>query len=522
MVQSPLSDLWRRASDSSDQLFIVDRLNRITFSEAASRIDRVAAFLKLNGIRRGDRACVLTQKGYLQVIAQLGAMLSGAVVVPISELLKPEQVQHIVRDCEPKVVIVDADKKERLGASTEDLLILSSENDSGITLERVIEENLSQELSCWPTQIGGDDDAAIIYSSGSTGLPKGIVLSHQNLWDGARLVCSYLDLTSQDKLAQVLSLNFDYGLNQVFCGLHAGAEIHFTAFHFPKDLFAFIRSNEITTLALMPIFLNRIFDARYFTRAFVQNIASLKRITTSGGRVSRDIINSITDVLPDTDLYLMYGLTEAFRSTFLHPSQIRHRPESIGKAIPEVEIMVVNEKNQKCPVNEPGELVHRGGVIAKGYWNNAEATWNRFRAWKDENDQVETVVYSGDIVREDEEGYLYFIGRKDNMIKTSGHRVSPEEIEKVAETIEGIRYAVAFGKEHDILGEEIILVCIRSSKTVPISVQDVEIFLREKIADYMVPQRILFQDHYGVTAANQGKIDRNAIRSFAIKKYLDT
>jgi len=184
--------------------------------------------------------------------------------------------------------------------------------------------------------------------------------------------------------------------------------------------------------------------------------------------------------------------------------------------------MVVNEKNQKCPVNEPGELVHRGGVIAKGYWNNAEATWNRFRAWKDENDQVETVVYSGDIVREDEEGYLYFIGRKDNMIKTSGHRVSPEEIEKVAETIEGIRYAVAFGKEHDILGEEIILVCIRSSKTVPISVQDVEIFLREKIADYMVPQRILFQDHYGVTAANQGKIDRNAIRSFAIKKYLDT
>jgi acyl-CoA synthetase (AMP-forming)/AMP-acid ligase II len=226
-------------------------------------------------------------------------------------------------------------------------------------------------------------------------------------------------------------------------------------------------------------------------------------------------LDAMSEAFPGVDIYLMYGLTEAFRSTYLEPSQVNIRPGSIGKAIPDVEILVVDENGEPCPPDVPGELVHLGGVIAKGYWNAPEKSAERFRPWPDASGNNNFAVFSGDVVRRDVEGYLYFIGRRDNMIKTSGHRVSPEEIERMAEAMPGISDAVAFGRQHPVLGEEIVLICTHQGSDKSPDEFALKTFLRERLAAYMVPHVVLFTENFAVTAGNQGKIDRETAKQLA-------
>lgn len=517
MLSSPLVDLAHRALTDARRTLLVEGTKRLTFAEVHRQALAIGAYLRSLGIVKGDRVAVLMGKSHKQAIAQLGALASEAIMVPVSELLKPDQVRHILRDCSVKALIADHDRIDAAGDLVSTLRIISVGGSSPRaigTLEAIVDSPASP----WRPQLIGQDSAAIIYSSGSTGLPKGIVLSHRNLWDGARIVTSadYLGLGPDDRLAQVMSLNFDYGLNQLYGAIRVGAELHFTTFHFPKDLFVFLRASGITTLALMPVFLNRLFDPRFFKPEFAEGIATLKRITTSGGRMPLPTVRAIRSAFPKTDLYLMYGLTEAFRSTFLPPSEVDRRPGSIGKAIPDAQMLVLDEHGQECAPGVPGELVHRGGVISKGYWNAPEKSAERFKMLADPSGNAETVVYSGDLVHRDEDGYLYFMGRRDNMIKTSGHRVSPEEIERAAEQMGDVEHAVAFGREHDVLGEEIILVAIaRGGHTVEEAA--VKSFLRERLAAYMIPSRVLVQQGFAVTPGNQGKVDRTLAKTRALE-----
>jgi amino acid adenylation domain-containing protein len=513
MISSPLNDLCQRANTDTDKIMLVDGMQRITYHDAYHHVLAIGSFIRSIGVNKGDRVGVLMGKSYLQVLSQMGIMAAEAVMVPISDLLKADQVQYILEDCDIRMMIVDENKMNSLGSYASKIKILKTEvNDSDLDLRQVLDMGLIEKK---PNVIG-QDNAAIIYTSGSTGMPKGIVLSHRNLWDGARIVSDYLGLQSNDRLAQVLSLNFDYGLNQVFSTIHVGAQIHLTTFHFPKDLFIFIETHKITTMALMPVFLNRLFDEHFFEVSFVSSISTLRRITTSGGRISKEIVRTIGELFPKTDLYLMYGLTEAFRSTYLPPNVAQKKFNSIGMSIPDVQIMVLDKDGKECDDGVQGELVHRGGVISKGYWNSLEKTKGRFKSWVDASGNVETVVYSGDIVHRDADGYLYFIGRYDNMIKTSGHRVSPEEIERAVESLKVIEHAIVFGHEHRLLGEEIILVCINKKDCKLLSSIEVKQFLQKKLASYMIPHHILFHNAFEVTAGNQGKVDRTAIKELAL------
>ena len=349
---------------------------KISYKQLHNEVSKAANGLRKLGIKKGDRVTI-----YLTMIPELAVtMLACARIGAVHSIIfggfSADSISGRVNDCDSHYIIT-ADEGVRGGkiiplkAITDEALRKCPEVKKCIVVKRtgnkvdwvegrdVWYDDLIRDVSnkCEPEEMNAEDPLFILYTSGSTGMPKGIVLSHRNLWDGARIVSDYLGLQSNDRLAQVLSLNFDYGLNQVFSTIHVGAQIHLTTFHFPKDLFIFIETHKITTMALMPVFLNRLFDEHFFEVSFVSSISTLRRITTSGGRISKEIVRTIGELFPKTDLYLMYGLTEAFRSTYLPPNVAQKKFNSIGMSIPDVQIMVLDKDGKECDDGVQGELV---------------------------------------------------------------------------------------------------------------------------------------------------------------------
>jgi acyl-CoA ligase (AMP-forming) (exosortase A-associated) len=278
------------------------------------------------------------------------------------------------------------------------------------------------------------DVAAILYTSGSTGRPKGVVLSHRNLVAGATSVASYLHNNADDTLLAVLPLSFDAGFSQLTTAFLVGARVVLLNYLLPRDVLqAMVRERVTGLTAVPPLYLQLV------GLTWPESIADhLRYFANTGGRMPRETLDQLRARVPAAKPYLMYGLTEAFRSTYLPPEEVDRRPDSIGKAIPNAEILVLRDDGSPCEVDEPGELVHRGALVGMGYWNDIEKTAERYKplpvhAPGREAGLVlpEIAVFSGDTVRQDEDGFLYFIGRRDEMMKTSGYRVSPTEVEEI-------------------------------------------------------------------------------------------
>src|SRR4029453_12708457 len=273
---------------------------------------------------------------------------------------------------------------------------------------------------------------------------------------GARIVASYLGTKAPDRIAGVLSLNFDYGLNQLWQTLYVGSSLYLHDLIFPRDLFRLLAAQRVTALPVIPVIITRMFDPQLPGPEDDLDFSALRYVCTTGGPVTARMLDQLRKTFPGSDIVLMYGLTEAFRSSWLPPDQVPIRPTSIGKGIPEDELYVLDEQGRDCPPGVAGQLVHRGGCVAKGYWNAPKATAERFR--QIDRFHGETVVFSGDLVRRDEEGYLYFLARMDSMIKTYGFRVSPTEIEEHARRFNGVLDAVAFGVDNPEIGQDIAVV----------------------------------------------------------------
>jgi amino acid adenylation domain-containing protein len=465
------------------------------------------------GIRPGDRVGICMQKTLDQVVAILGVLLANAIVVPIHPVLRAEQIGHIAADCEMKILLTESARVAEIRDALGGRILLGHGPDEGgipslVSLRR-------KYLESKPFfQSEPDDTAAIIYSSGSTGRPKGIVIAHRNLADGARIVASYLGTTAADRIAGVLALTFDYGLNQLWQTLYTGASLYLHDLIFPRDLFRLLAAQRITALPVMPVMITRMFDSQLPGPDSDLDFSALRYICTTGGPVSARMLDHLRKTFPRTDIVLMYGLTEAFRSSWLPPDQVPMRPSSIGKAIPEVELYVLDEKGNDCPTDVPGQLVHRGGCVAKGYWNAPEATAERFR--QIDRFPGETIVFSGDLVKRDKEGYLYFLGRMDSMIKTYGFRVSPTEIEEHARRFDGVLDAVAFGIDNPEIGQDIAVVYTTANRSELASAALTEHF-RIAMPHHMVPRYFVHLESFSATA-NQGKVDRIRARRLSMDK----
>ena len=501
----------------------------LTFSGLDTAIRQFASGLRVLGLQRADRVAIYLEKRLETVVASFGAPAAGGVFVPINPLLKPEQVGFILQDCNVRVLVTSPDR----------LPLLAGTLDQCPDLRHVV---LTDAAAATPMPGGGRiavhgwgallaspsmsghrvidvDMAAILYTSGSTGKPKGVVLSHRNMVAGAKSVASYLENRSTDTLLAALPLSFDAGFSQLTTAFHVGARVVLLNYLMPRDVLKALEREKVTGLTAVPPLYIQLTQLQW--PAAINE--SLRYFANTGGRMPRETLGLLRQRVPKAKPFLMYGLTEAFRSTYLPPEEVDRRPDSIGKAIPNAEILVLREDGTPCAPDEPGELVHRGALVGQGYWNDPDKTAERYKLLAPNApgrasglQLPEYAVFSGDNVRMDADGFLYFIGRRDEMMKTSGYRVSPTEVEEVLYATQLVGECVAFGVEHASLGQSIQVIASPPSpgEAGSIDPRDLPAALlaqcRAHMPAYMVPAG--FEIVAGPLPRNpNGKIDRKLL-----------
>jgi acyl-CoA ligase (AMP-forming) (exosortase A-associated) len=487
----------------------------------SKEVTRFANGLLSLGLQRGERVAIYLEKRFETVIASFGAPASGGVFVPLNPLLKAEQVSYILRDCNVRILVTSSERlallKETLPTCHDLRHIVVLDSDEPLPIICALNTVRWSDILDAPPATGhrviDTDMLGILYTSGSTGKPKGVVLSHRNMVAGAKSVASYLENRPDDTLLAALPLSFDAGFSQLTTAFHSGARVVLLNYLLPRDVLKAIDREKVSGLTAVPPLYIQLAQLDW-PESITEH---LRYFANTGGRMPRETLGALRHQLPKAKPFLMYGLTEAFRSTYLPPEEVDRRPDSIGKAIPNAEILVLREDGSPCSPNEPGELVHRGALVGMGYWNDPEKTAERYKplpihAPGREAGLVlpEIAVFSGDTVRKDDEDFLYFIGRRDEMMKTSGYRVSPTEVEEILYATKQVGECVAFGVDNDRLGQAIQVIA-----TPPLGGRlDPDALLSEcrvRMPAYMVPSGIAVRE--GPLPRNpNGKIDRKPCR----------
>ncbi len=487
---------------------------RVSYGALWRQAHDLAAGLLALGIRRRDRVAVYLEKRIETILAIFAASAAGAVAVPINPVLRAPQVAHILGDCQVKVLVTSSDRLATLEGDFQafpnlKFVVVVGPTSSGASgrprLVSFDELGAIGTTSAEPLPQSLDSDmAAILYTSGSTGHPKGVVLSHRNLIVGAESVSSYLGNTSSDCILSVLPLSFDAGLSQVTTAFRVGARCVLMNYLLPRDVPRICAREGVTGITGVPPLWFQLIEQSWPKEAS----QSLRYFANTGGHLPAASLDRLRQIFPQAAPYLMYGLTEAFRSTYLDPSEVDRRPDSIGKAIPNAEILVVRSDGTLAEPEEEGELVHRGPLVSLGYWNDPERTSERFRPAPQQPAGLpfpEIAVWSGDIVRRDQDGFLYFVGRRDEMIKTSGYRVSPTEIEEAVFASGKVDEVVAIGLPHPTLGQSIVLI-VKPKEDQNVDEASLISFCRPRLANYMLPQRVELRAN--LYRNPNGKIDR--------------
>ncbi len=513
--------LEEAASSHGDKVAIVHDNQSITYSDLLTKVNQVAFYLTELELPKDSRIGIYSNKSIEQVVAILAVLSTDYILVPLTKLLKPEQVEYVIGDCDIKCIITDKINIENVQEMDFSGHVLSYETVVKDTPS--FEEIYKYYNKPYTCDINGHSNAVITYSFGISGFPKGIVISHRNLIDSARVVSQYLDLSEDDVISGILLFNLDYGLNQIFCSLYNKATLALHRLILPDDFFNHIINDKVTVLALMPANISQIFEEGIGRTPTPELFDHLKTITSSGGNVTEKMISDCKGTFRNADFYSMHGLTEAFRSTYLDPGQVLIRPTSIGKAIPDVELYVVNAEGKECAPREVGELIHRGGYIYRGFWNAPEQNAERFKSIQILKDVIniegqltdETVVATGDYVYKDEEGYFYFISRHDDMIKTRGFRVSPVEVESVVEkNIPQIAQCAVFGIPNELIEEEIVLIYSAESE---ISDKEILFELKNHLASYMIPSKVIYKKSLPLQQSDKTQVNKELLKEELLK-----
>lgn len=497
-----------RASKAA--LIDADSGRSATYGQLGEEVDLIADFLAGAGVAAGDRVIVHARKGIFEVAAMLAAWKIGAVVVNVNVQWTAEQLAYVATDCEARALITSREalrKLDLLPPSVQRILVMGAK---GVA----VPEGCEDASALAPTgqareQLVRDADLAmIIYTSGSTGSPKGVMLTHANICIGADSVISYLQLGEDDRLLSVLPYSFDAGLNQLTTMLRTGGTVVHQPVALASELIRAVQAHGITGFAGVPPLWSQV--VRFLDEAR-SPLPSLRYITSTGGKIAPNILERMPAVFPGVAIYLMYGLTEAFRSTFLQPEKFTRKMGSIGQAIPNAQVYVIKHGHGRAAPGEQGELVHAGPLVSLGYWRQPELTRQKIRPCPELADLLgdTPVVYSGDLVRVDEEGDLWFVGRMDDMIKTSGFRLSPTEVEDLVSRSGLVTDVVAFGVEDDDLGQ---VVHVALTPLGDFSEAALMAHCRRVMPHYMIPRRVHAWPG-SMPRTSSGKLDRPLVIS---------
>jgi acyl-CoA ligase (AMP-forming) (exosortase A-associated) len=516
------------AARTPDALALTYGSSSLTYRQLQSAVEGFANGLLTLGLQRGERVAIYLEKRFECVIASFGAPAAGAVFVPLNPLLKPEQVAFILQDCDVQVLVTSPERLTQLQAvlaSCSGLKQIVVTGDVAPLLEApLLSYAWTSFLQAPPAQahrVIDTDMVSILYTSGSTGKPKGVMLSHRNMVAGAKSVASYLENRAQDTLLAALPLSFDAGFSQLTTAFHVGARVVLLNYLMPRDVIKAMERERVTGLTAVPPLYIQLTQLDW-PQTVVDN---LRYFANTGGRMPGETLAALRQRAPKSQPFLMYGLTEAFRSTYLPPEEVDRRPDSIGKAIPNAEILVLRDDGTACAPEEPGELVHRGALVGLGYWNDPEKTAERYKLVPASapGRQIglqlpEYAVYSGDTVRRDAQGFLYFIGRRDEMMKTSGYRVSPTEVEEVLYATHLVGECAAFGVDHASLGHAIVVIATPNADNTELDVPALLAECRLRMPAYMVPSTV--EATTGPLPRNpNGKIDRKLLKTQWLEQH---
>jgi amino acid adenylation domain-containing protein len=486
--------LWQLAEHRGERGAVAERGGAATYGELRARAAGVCLQLLSLGARPGDRVGMLLERGIQAVATYFGILASGAIAVVVNERLRPRQIEHILRHSSASLLLSSEALMQRQPRAIETTAMIAA----------VDAQPAMRDVP--PAPRIASDIAQIIFTSGSTGLPKGVVVTHENLRQGARAVVSYLGLRQEDRIASLLPLSSVYGLNQLLCTLASGAMLLVDTSTLAAQIEATLREQQATVIAGVPPLWLQLLRTSHFADT---PIPSLRIVQNAGGHLPTDTVRRLRAAQPQARLFLQYGLTEAFRSTYLVPEEVDRHPDSIGRAIPGAEILVVRDDLSACDIGEVGELVHRGPTVAAGYWNDPDATERVFRPNPLRpmgTPCSERVVFSGDLVRRDADGLLYFVGRRDRMIKSLGYRVAPDEVADVLFHSGEILEAVVAGEPDAERGERVVAYVVMSPGG---SLERLDVFCRRELPRHMQPCR--YEVRASLPRLGGGKYDLAAL-----------
>ena len=506
LVQDFLS---RAASRAPDAVAVIDQTGSVSYGALDKRANRIAHALMQHGVNRGDRIVLAQENSRDWIASYFGILKAGGVVVPVAAGARSDRLPYVVRDCSPAACIVDAATlpglAAALGSSSAATFVREAVPGKARTVlpDRTValDQAIDAASSDHPPDIDGIDDslAAIIYTSGSTGTPRGVMLSHLNIRANTESIVEYLRISPADRMMVVLPFHYVYGLSLLNTHFYAGASLVVeNRFAFPNVVLRAMQVHAVTSLAGVPSTFAILLHRSAMNR---MSFPDLRYATQAGGAMPQALIREWQRLMPNVPLVVMYGATEASaRLAYLEPAELSRRPGSIGRAIPNVELRVVREDGELAQPGEVGELVARGANIMMGYWSRPEESRAAFGPWG---------YRTGDLATADADGFLYLVGRKQDMLKVGAHRVGAAEIEEVLHEHHAVHQAAVVGAPDEILGEVPVAFITQRDKCT-IDPEDLTLFCRQRLPEYKVPSRILVIDDLPRTEA--GKIDKNVLR----------
>ncbi len=487
---------------------------RLTYRAIEEQCNRLAHALIALGIQRGDRVAIFMDNSIEAVLSILAVLKAGAVFLMVNPTTKSEKLTYILNNCRARALITHVKRLAVLKAGLQQMPHLQNMIVAGTIVEAIengtkrlspLDELLTQHRPSMPPpkRCIDIDLAALIYTSGSTGSPKGVMMTHLNMVTAVRSITQYLENTSDDVILSALPLSFDYGLYQVLMGFSVGATVILEpSFAYPQVILEKLSSENVTGFPLVPTMAAILLQMKGLLPG---RFPRLRYISNTAAALPPSHIERLCALFPVTRIYSMYGLTECKRVSYLPPDQLAFRPASVGKAIPNTEVYIVDERAERVGPGTVGELVVRGAHVMKGYWEKPEET---DRVLKPGPLPGEKVLHTGDLFRMDEEGYLYFVGRKDDIIKTRGEKVSPKEVEAVLYTLPEVKEAAVIGVPDPILGQAIKAVVVLAEGSA-LSERDVMRHCAGRLEDFMVPKSVEFRASLPKTTT--GKISKREL-----------